>query len=104
VLLCFAHYSQNYATNSDCCIRILTALLEYLDLFDRFVQSAAVKASSLPQNANIITHTYYARNNAGIIASSLYSTVLNFQTVEYTGMPKLKLAQLGLLNYIFTLD
>jgi len=39
---------------------LLTALLEYLDLFDRFVQSAAVKASLLPQNASIIpdSHTY----------------------------------------------
>jgi len=32
----------------------LTALLEYINLFDGFVQSAAVKASLLPQNSSII--------------------------------------------------
>jgi len=54
-------------------LELLTALLEYLDLFDGFVQPAAVKSSLLPQNASIIPdfHTYYARNCAGIIASSL---------------------------------
>ena len=52
-------------------LELLTALLEYLDLFDGFVQSAAVKASLLPQNASIIPDFYYAQNYAGIITSSL---------------------------------
>ena len=59
-------------------LELLTALLEYLDLFDRFVPCSAMKALLLPQNASIIpdslTHTYYAQNYAGIlIASSLLS-------------------------------
>ena len=35
-------------------LELLTAPLECLDFFDRFVQSAAVEASSSPQNASII--------------------------------------------------
>ena len=35
-------------------LELLTALLEYLDLLDGFVQTEAVKASSLPQNSSII--------------------------------------------------
>ena len=57
-------------------IELMTALLKYLDL--GIVQSAdflAVKALLLPQNASIIPDSYtyllYARNYAGIIASSL---------------------------------
>ena len=55
-------------------IELLTALLEYLDLFEGFVQSAAVKALLLPQNASIIpdSNTYlFFRNYADTIASSL---------------------------------
>ena len=59
----------------------MTALLEYFDLFDALVKSAASCSSSLlPQNANIfliLTHTYYAQNYAGIIASSLSSCLAN---------------------------
>jgi len=36
----------------------LTALLEYLNCFDGFVQSAAVKASLLYQNASIIPDSH----------------------------------------------
>ena len=39
-------------------VELLTALLEYFDRFDGFVQSAAVKASLLPQNASIIPDSY----------------------------------------------
>ena len=39
-------------------LELLTALLEYLNLFDGFGQSAAVKASLLPQNASIIPDSY----------------------------------------------
>ena len=50
---------------------VLTAVLEYLDHFEESVQFTAVNASLLSQNASLIlTHTYYARNYAGIIASS----------------------------------
>jgi len=35
-------------------LELLTTLLEYLDVFDGFVQSAAVKVSLLPQNASTI--------------------------------------------------
>ena len=55
-------------------LELLTALLEYLDLFVGIVQSAdflAIKASLSPQNASIILDSCYARNYAGIIASSL---------------------------------
>ena len=51
-------------------LELLTALLEYLDLFYRI----AVKALLSPQNASIFLifiHTYYARNYAGIIATCL---------------------------------
>ena len=57
--------------------RLLTALLEYLNLVNGIVQSAdflAVKASLSPQNASIFPDSYkflLAWNYAGIIASSL---------------------------------
>ena len=60
-------------------IKLLSTLLEYLDLFEGFVQSAAVKTSLLPQNASIIpdshTNLLHARNYADIIASSLLGVV-----------------------------
>ena len=39
-------------------VNLLTALLEYFNLYDGFVQSAAVKVSLLPQNANMIPDSY----------------------------------------------
>ena len=41
-----------------CTIDLLTVLLEYLNFFDEFVQSAADKALLLPQNASIIPDSY----------------------------------------------
>ena len=39
-------------------LELLAALLEHLNLFDGFVQFAAVEASLLPQNASIIPDSY----------------------------------------------
>jgi len=57
-------------------LELMTALLEYLNLFDWFVKSAAVKASLLPQNVSMIPDSYYAWNYAGIIASSLLTPTI----------------------------
>ena len=39
-------------------LELLTASSEYLSSFDRFVQSAADRASLMPQNASIIPDSY----------------------------------------------
>ena len=55
-------------------MNVIFGLVTVTDCSIRVSQSAAAKASLLPQNASIIPDSCYARNYTGIIASSLLLT------------------------------
>ena len=90
----------------------MTTLLENLDLFDGFVQSAAFKALfclKMPAQFLILMHAYYAQSYAGIIASSLFDTRLHKMcgvtpymevTTAWCGISLIHHALQGYITYI----